>query len=65
MVPSDNHVASCVPMDIIRTLKHPLAAAFVLIRESVVGLLLSFLSNEALRAENLFLCRQQMLTASG
>ncbi len=38
----DDHVASGVPMDMIRTLKHLLAAAFGLIRESVEFLLLSF-----------------------
>ncbi|HYK91785.1 MAG TPA: hypothetical protein VE398_23665 [Acidobacteriota bacterium] len=48
-------------MDMIRALKHLLAVAFVLIRESVGFLLLSFRSTEALRAEDLFLCGQLVL----
>ena len=63
MAPSHDHVASCVPMDMIGALKHLLAVAFVLIREDVKFLHLSFWSNEAMRAENLFLRRQLALYA--
>ncbi len=63
MAPSHDHVASCLPMDMIRALKHLMAVAFVLIRESVGFLLLSFRSSKALRAENLFLRRQLALYA--
>ncbi len=61
--PSHDHVASCVPMDMFRALKHLLAVAFVLIRESVGFLLLSFRSTEVLRAERFFLRRQLALYA--
>ena len=63
MAPSHDHVASSLPMDMTRALKHLLAVAFLLIRDSVRFLLLSFRSTEALRAENLFLRRQLALYA--
>ncbi len=63
MAPNHDPVPSCLPMDMIRALKHLLAVAFVLIWEGVGMLSLSLRSAEAMRAENLFLRRQLALYA--
>ena len=58
-----HHVASCMPMDMIRALNHLLAVSFVLHLDIVRFLFLNLRSATALRGENLFLRRQLALYA--